>query len=275
MNANNVLGPSNQDFETRYEWLRPGQLRERQHACPLVLFPLGPLEYHGPHMPLGTDPLNATYVAHACCRRLGKGVVLPTMYVGTERERDPDMLESLGFKRDDYVVGMDFPSRQWNSHYLPEEVFALVVASELRGLIRQGYTYIFIVNGHGAFNHNAVLKRLCIELSNTTSAQVDFAIGVPEQAAAAGAIGHADIAEASLVMSYNPTAVDVGTLPPKDVPLKYADFSVVNGQGFIASKPDRLVPKEFDPRYANEQIGKEYFEKTVEEICGKIECLLG
>lgn len=274
MNANDVAGLSEQGFETRYEWLRPGQLNARKAQCPLVLFPLGPLEYHGPHMPLGTDPLNAAFVAHACCRRLGKGVVLPTMYVGTERERDPDMLESLGFKRDDYVVGMDFPSRQWNSHYLPEEVFALVVASELRCLIRQGYTYIFIVNGHGAFNHNAVLKRLCIELSNTTSAQVDFAIGVPEQAAAAGAIGHADIAETSLVMFYNQAAVDVGTLPPKDVPLKYVDFSVVDGQGFIASKPDRLVPKEFDPRDSDPQIGKLHFETTIAEICGKIERLV-
>ncbi|MDD2219571.1 MAG: hypothetical protein PHS63_05740, partial [Desulfoplanes sp.] len=60
-------------------------------------------------------------------------------------------------------------------HYLPEEIFALIVAAETRCLISQGYRYIFIVNGHGAFNHNAVLKRLCIELSNTTAAQVDFA----------------------------------------------------------------------------------------------------
>ena len=274
MNENDVTGLASQDFETRYEWLRPGQLNARRAQCPLVLFPLGPLEYHGPHLPLGTDPLSATFVAHECCRRLGKGVVLPTLFAGTERERDPDMLESLGFNRDDYVVGMDFPARQWNSHYLPEEVFALVVAAETRCLIRQGYKYIFIVNGHGAFNHNAVLKRLCIELSNTTPAQVDFAIGFPEKAAATGAIGHADIAETSLIMHYRENAVDLSTLPPKDVPLKYSDFSVVNGQGFIASKPDRMVPKEFDPRDSVPQIGKMHFETTLSELCGKIERLV-
>lgn len=262
------------EFETRYEWLRPGQLKERQAQCPLILFPLGPLEYHGPHMPLGTDPLNATFVAHACCRRMGRGVVLPTMFVGTERERDPDMAESLGFKRDEYVVGMDFPSRQWNSHYLPEEVFALIVAAETRCLISQGYTYIFIVNGHGAFNHNAVLKRLCIELSHTTPATVDFAIAFPEEAAATGAIGHADIAETSLMMHYNESAIDLSTLPPKNIPLKYTDFSVVNGQGFIASEPDRLVPKEFDPRDANPQAGKGHYEKILAEVCAKIERLI-
>ncbi len=274
MNGNGETCGATPEFETRYEWLRPGQLTVRKAQCPLILFPLGPLEYHGPHMPLGTDPLNAALVAHECCRRLGMGVVLPTMFIGTERERDPDMLESLGFKRDDYVVGMDFPSRQWNSHYLPEEVFALIVAAETRCLISQGYKYIFIVNGHGAFNHNAVLKRLCIELSHTTAAKVDFAIAFPEKAAATGVIGHADIAETSLIMNYSEDAIDLSTLPPKDVPLKYADFSVVNGQGFIASKPDRLVPKEFDPRYANAQIGKAHFETTISEVSGKIERLV-
>ncbi len=274
MNSVDMAAGAQPAFETRYEWLRPGQLRARKEQCPLVLFPVGPLEYHGPHLPLGTDPLSAGFVAHECCRRLGKGVVLPTMFVGTERERDPDMLESLGFKRDDYVVGMDFPSRLWNSHYLPEEVFALVVAAEARCLINQGYRYIFIVNGHGAFNHNAVLKRLCVELSNTTPAHVDFAIGFPEKAAASGAIGHADIAETSLIMHYNRDAVDLGTLPPKDVPLKYTDFSVVDGQGFIASKPDRLVPDAFDPRDSVPQIGELHFETTIAELCVKIERLV-
>jgi creatinine amidohydrolase len=276
MNENMGADDARSDFETRYEWLRPGQLNARKAQCPLVLFPLGPLEYHGPHLPLGTDPLSAGFVAHACCRRLGKGVVLPTMFVGTERERDPDMLESLGFKRDDYVVGMDFPSRQWNSHYLPEEVFGLIVSAELRCLVRQGYRYIFIVNGHGAFNHNDVLRRLCIEYTNTTSAKVDFAIGFPEHAAATGAIGHADIAETSLIMNYNEDAVDLSALPPPDVPLKYTDFSIVNGAGFMGtSNTGGLVPREHDPRYANAQIGKAHFETTISEICGKIEQLLG
>ena len=111
-----MLKPHNDGgFETRYEWLRPGQLRARQTECPLVLFPLAPLEYHGPHMPMGTDPINAGCVAHACCKELRRGVVRPTMFLGTERERDPDTLESLGFKRDQYIVGMDFPARQWSS----------------------------------------------------------------------------------------------------------------------------------------------------------------
>jgi creatinine amidohydrolase/Fe(II)-dependent formamide hydrolase-like protein len=255
--------------------MRPGQLQARRAECPLILFPLAPLEYHGPHLPLGTDPISATYIAHACCKKLRRGVVRPTMFLGTERERDPDTLESLGFPRNEYIVGMDFPSRQWNSHYLPEEVFALVVAAEVRCLIAQGYKTVLIVNGHGAVNHNAVLRRLCIELSHTTPAQVDYSVSFPDEALAAGAVGHADFIETSQLMYYRAALVDVGALPPRDVPLKYQDFSIVDGPGFTpAAKPDREVPRDSDPRYANAQAGREYFEKAVAEICGKIEKLL-
>jgi creatinine amidohydrolase len=263
------------DFETRYEWLRPGQLNERKEKCPLIIFPLAPLEYHGPHMPVGMDPISATYVAHACCKKLGRGVVRPTMFLGTERERDPDMLEFLGFKRDQYIVGMDFPARQWSSHYIPEEVFALTVAAETRCLINQGYKYVFIVNGHGAFNHNHVLRRLCIEFSNTTPARVDYSVSFPDEALAAGAIGHADFAETSLLLYYNEDSIDLDSLPPKSTPLKYPDFSIVDGAGFTAaSKPDRTVPRKNDPRYGSVQAGKDYFEKTVGEVCQKLEKFL-
>lgn len=263
------------EFETRYEWMRPGQLRKRQAQCSLVLFPLAPLEYHGPHMPLGTDPISAACVAHACCKKLRRGVVRPTMFLGTERERDPDVCESLGFQRGQYIIGMDFPARQWNSHYLPEEVFALVVAAEARCLIAQGYRFVFFVNGHGARNHNAVLQRLCIELSHTTPARVDYSLAFPDEAVAAGTIGHADIVETALLMYYREAAVDVGTLPPREAPLKYPDFSIVDGPGFTpAAKPDHEVPRDRDPRYANAQAGKEYFEKTVADVCAKIVRLL-
>jgi len=263
------------DFETRYEWMRPGQLRERQMQCPLILFPLAPLEYHGPHLPLGTDPINATYVAHACCRRLRRGVVRPTMFLGTECERDRNTLESLGFGRDERIVGMDFPSRQWSSHYIPEHVFAQVVLSEVRCLIAQGYKYVFIVNGHGAVNHNAVLRRLCMTLSRATAALVDYSLAFPDEAGAAGAIGHADIAETSLLTYYRETSVDVGTLPPENVPLRYPEFSIVDGPGFTpASKPDREVPRDRDPRRASAKAGGEYFQRTVADVCARITSLL-
>ncbi len=254
------------EFETRYECLRPGQLVERRNQCPLIIVPVGPLEYHGPHLPVGVDAINCTRVAHACCRRLGRGVVLPTMFMGTERERNPAMLEALGFESTSYVVGMDFPTRLWNSHYLPEEVFAIRLRTELNALIGQGYRYILVANGHGAQNHMAVIDRLCIELSNTTPAKLAFRLTLAKRVLAGNwAAGHADSVETSMTMHYGCKLVDLGTLPPAGVPIHSWEFSVVDGVGFTSQYyPDRVVRN--DPRRSTAEEGRRLFEETLDEF---------
>jgi hypothetical protein len=73
---------------------------------------------------------------------------------------------------------MDFPTRLWNSHYLPEEVFALLLRAELEILIRQGYRWVFVASGHGAANQEQTISRLCIELQNTTPARLDHCLTI-------------------------------------------------------------------------------------------------
>ena len=68
------------------ERLRPGEILAERTRCPIVYLPLGPLEWHGPAMPFGTDPLMAQELARRAAPRTG-GVVMPTLFLGTERER--------------------------------------------------------------------------------------------------------------------------------------------------------------------------------------------
>lgn len=261
------------DFETRYEWLRPGQLVDRRRECPLIIVPVAPLEYHGPHLPIGTDPINCTRVAHACCRMLHKGVVLPTMMMGTERERGPAIVESLGFSPGKYIVGMDFPSRLWNSHYLPEEVFAIRLTAELRILIGQGYRYIFIANGHGATNHIQVIDRICVELSNTTPAKLAWHLTFPKKTLDEDAVGHADLVETSLLMHYDATTVDIDALPARDVPLHFKEYSIVDSPGFTPEYPPDHVVRN-DPRESTAEKGQAIYEQSVNDLTAAVERLL-
>jgi creatinine amidohydrolase len=48
---------------------------------PLVIFPAGSVEQHGPHLPTGTDAFAANVVAHAVAERVG-GLVLPALPFG-------------------------------------------------------------------------------------------------------------------------------------------------------------------------------------------------
>jgi len=254
--------------EIRLEMLRPGELNAEQKRCPLVFLPVAPLEYHGPHLPVGMDPINATQCALETCRRLGRGVVHPTLYWGTERERPDWMLESLGFKKDDWVVGMDFPTAVWKSHYQPEHLFALVVAATLEMLISTGYKVIVIVNGHGASNQMETLKRLAGHYSHTTDALVVWKLALPLEVSEKNQAGHADLVETSLMMYYEKELlggrelVDLSTLPPRSVPIHYMDFSIVDGQGFSGKpSPDKVTAT--DPRDATAEKGRQLFEETV------------
>jgi len=66
--------------EIRFEMLRPALFNKERARYALVLLPVGLLENHGPHLPVGNDPLVASKVALEACRRLGKGVVMPALF---------------------------------------------------------------------------------------------------------------------------------------------------------------------------------------------------
>jgi creatinine amidohydrolase len=74
--------------EIRFQYLRPSQVVAERARCPLVFLPVGPLEWHGPHLPLGTDPLNSEEVSLRLAREVG-GVVLPPSIWGRSANAGP------------------------------------------------------------------------------------------------------------------------------------------------------------------------------------------
>lgn len=66
--------------DVQLQFLRPSQLEQRGREFPAVYVPFGPIEWHGEHLPLGTDALKAHGVLCKAAERHG-GVVYPPMYV--------------------------------------------------------------------------------------------------------------------------------------------------------------------------------------------------
>jgi creatinine amidohydrolase/Fe(II)-dependent formamide hydrolase-like protein len=80
--------------------------------------------------------------------------------------------------------------------------------------------------------------------------------------------GHADLFETSLMLYYQQAIfggqklVDLSALPPRQVPIHYKDFSIVDGPGFSDKpSPDRVTAT--DPRDATAEKGRQVFEETV------------
>ncbi len=220
----------------RFELLRPGEIVAERARCPVVYQPIGPLEWHGPHLPLGMDPLHAEAVSRRVVEAVG-GVVMPTLFWGTERERTPDMLHNIGFRGDEYIVGMDFPPHSMKSLYSQEDIFGIVVRARLDLLVRQQYRLIVIVNGHGAENHMNTLARLAAEYTGESLSRVLFITAFEPEPDGTYAIGHADALETSLMLAMCPDAVDLKTLPALPEPLRNVDWGIVNGSSF-GGKPN-------------------------------------
>ena len=187
------------------ELLRPGEILAERERCSIVYLPVGPLEWHGPAMPYGTDALLAQSLARCAAERTG-GVVMP--------------------------LGMDVPKNSMKSFYAREDMFAVIVREHLRLLVQQGYRLIVIVNGHGAWGQTSTLERLAVEFSNETPSKV--IVGFPTIAREGETIdfGHA-------------CDVETSQLPPRDVKLKYTDWGIADDCVFTGHPPaDKCVVRD-------------------------------
>jgi creatinine amidohydrolase len=257
----------------QFELLRPGEIVAERARRPLVYVPVGPLEWHSVHLPFGVDALIAQEVARRAAVRTG-GVVLPTFFWGTERERSPEMLADLGFDGGEYIVGMDFPANILKSLYVREEYLALLLRELLDRLIGLEYLLIVFVNGHGATNQLGTLKRLSTELSATSPAHVVLANAwsgeeLPQSA-------HAGASETAVIMALYPEAVDLSQLPDLPQPLYSRDWAIVDGETFAGQPtPDFMLRPEADPRTeATPELGRRILASAVDSVVEKVETAL-
>jgi creatinine amidohydrolase len=70
------------EWEHRFEFLNPIQIEAAIAKAPILYIPIGTLEWHGNHLPVGTDALKAHELCLSAVRRTG-GLVLPPFYYGT------------------------------------------------------------------------------------------------------------------------------------------------------------------------------------------------
>jgi creatinine amidohydrolase len=256
-------------------FLFPHEVVEARERIGLILLPLAPVEWHGPHIAMGCDAL----LAHAFARRLARELrcpYYPPLFVGTERERPPDMLESIGFPRDAFIEGMDFPKNSVKSGYYREEVFAAVVRDTLDILFdRMGFPRVLIVNGHGAYNQKDVLERLCAERNAGKERRVMWVYPGFPRSLLAGSIAHAGAEECSLLSSAWPGCVDLSRLPAGGK-LRNVDFAIVDGETFDCSPTeDHTVRERQDPRHHTDpEFGARQIEEAAREVIAEVRASL-
>ena len=129
-----------------YEELTPTEFRARLADAPIAYLPLGTLEWHGEHLPLGSDGIQSRGFFVELAHQVG-GIVVPMLFLG------PDSSKSL---TGDEFYGMDINSfRDENPEQLPgsaywvsDDLFEHILSATLKQLSRAGFR-IVVAHGHG------------------------------------------------------------------------------------------------------------------------------
>jgi creatinine amidohydrolase len=240
-----------QSFPVRWEELTasdfPKAVKRAKGVCVL---PIGVIEKHGPHLPLGTDVIAARAASVAAAER-EYAVVFPWYCFGQIFE------------------GTHVPG----AVALKEELLTPVLQNVCDEIARNGLDKILIVNGHGGNNHwLSYFTQVQLRTQHDYSVYLAQGYGMVEDEEVrtemqerweATGSGHADEVETSVIMAVRPELVQLAQAGDEDGRakgrLKHLP-GITTGIWWYADFPDHYAG---DARKATAALGQRVVEATV------------
>jgi creatinine amidohydrolase len=140
----------------KLEELRAPQIEAFDRERTLFILPVGMLEVHGPHLPIGTDTIGVTYEADRASRRVAQAlpgwnvVMMPTIPYGQAGANE------LGGR-------LTHPG----TYAIRQTTLRALIADLGAELAQNGFKWIFVLNGHGSPTHNIAISEACDFVSET------------------------------------------------------------------------------------------------------------
>ncbi len=184
---------------TNLQYLRPADVRRIRDQCPVAYIPVGAIEWHGEHLPLGVDALISYGLVSRAVVATG-GVVLPATHV------------SCGL--------LNFPL-SLNYH---QRVLEHNIRDTLEQVRKEGFRCIIVLTGHGPMDQIHTLKVACADLMAKHPDCRAFGLCWFELLVDSGEeliLDHAAKVETSLMQALWPRLVDLSKLSddPEETPL--------------------------------------------------------
>jgi creatinine amidohydrolase len=227
----------------------------------VVILPLGSVEQHGNHLPIGTDSMLADAVSRAAAESSGGAIVMPPPWYGFSAHH------------------MRFPG----SITLRAETLLALVEDVVASLVRHDFRRILIVNGHGG--NNGLIDVLASTLGNTHYGRARIAaltyFTLARDAIAKlrksklGGMGHACEFETSMIQHLRPELVKIDraeTCYP-DPGSRYLTTDLLGAQAirlyhdFGDLSPTGTLG---DPAFASPDAGKAFFAAVAGELAAFI-----
>ena len=176
--------------EVRVERLLPHQIEAAIAARSVVYLPLGSIEYHSHHLPLGLDGLTAHGVCTRAAQEVG-GVVLPTLWWGT---------------------GGTHTTYPWTIMTATDEPLAELLRTTLGRLRDLGVRLCVLFTGHFADEQLAMIDTAATEWNAAGAGPRVLALGI-NRSDASVAPDHAGTFETSVLHALHPELVRIERLP--------------------------------------------------------------
>ena len=199
-----------------YVDLAPLEFQERLSACPVAYLPLGTLEYHGPHLPLGTDILLSDALFRLAAKKTG-GIVMPGLFVGPDRHVQEDGVDYYGMdvyieaaKSPEYYPLQQFPG---SAYWVSDDFYQELLKSILSQLARAGFRVV-VGCGHGPSTSGFMA------LAGWAKETLSLTLLTPYTSPVKYVHDHAGKSETSIIMHFRPELVHMDRLP--EDPNEYA-----------------------------------------------------
>jgi creatinine amidohydrolase len=205
--SQNQKNKTSMDEKVLYEELTPTEFRERIAEAPVAYLPLGTIEWHGEHLPLGSDGLQSKGFFEILARETG-GIVYPMMFMGPDRRQVIDEKEYYGM---DYSVREEssefyYPTQQLDgsSYWISDGDFKVIMEAVLKQISRAGFK-VLVAHGHGPSTN--FLREHTSEWEAKYGLKILHCWGHRDGEGMGIMVDHAAMNETSLVMALRPELV--------------------------------------------------------------------
>lgn len=250
-------------MENRLEALTWDEVKQRiDTGIDTAVFPIGSVEQHGYHCPLGTDSLIADAVARGVAERIN-ALRLPPLWFGVSSHH------------------MSFAG----SLTVRPEILSGMIEDVLESLIHHGIRKVLIFNGHGG--NTAAISMACIKergrhhdvfiaQSGVWLALYEIYHELPKEIQQANwrtMIAHGGLFETSVVMALDETLVKLD----RAVPTPVDRFVQASDPAFnVTTKVQELTDcgSAGEPTDSSAKKGRMFLEKTIDLIVAKFNAAL-
>lgn len=140
----------------KFDELTASRIAALDRERTIVILPVGMLEQHGPHLPIGADTLAVMYEANGAARRLTEDLAGWSIV----------MMPPVNY-------GQSGANRIGNQRYHPgtysirQATLRALIADIGEQLAANRFKWIFVTDGHGAPTHNIAINEACDFVSET------------------------------------------------------------------------------------------------------------